>query len=317
MITSHESSVIRYLRSIAMLSIVICHFQQAYDNKWAWVFNVGVQMFLTLSGWLYGNKNITNWKKWCKDKIYKLYIPYIIYVLSVFVVYRLFSIDTFTVKNLVIYIFDAQWILGNVKGMSHLWFMTAIALCYMLTPFLQYIRNKGYVFICLLLHSCVGILNTFVFHLYLDVFVCLFIYVFSYLFASLSSLSRRVYMVCIFGLFGYILYTINWQILLDYSNGLNKMFHMLLAFLCIMLPIIISNRFKTIKVPSLVSRFDRDSYYIYITHHIFMLGPLSLAFYTQYKVVNVGMIIVLTLLSSFLLKLLTEIILNKFKNIRL
>ena len=300
-----------------MLCIVICHFQQAYDSKWAWVFNVGVQLFLALSGWLYGNKNITDRGKWCKDKIYKLYVPYIVYVLSIFVVYRLFSIDTFTIKNLVIYIFDAQWILGYVNGLSHLWFMTAIALCYILTPFLQYVRNKGYVSVSLLFLSCIGVLNIFVFHLYMNVFSCLFMYVFSYLFVSLPLLSKRVCVVCLVGIFSYLLYIIDWQVLLDYSNGVNKLFHILLAFLCVVLPIGISNRSKMVKVPSFLSWFDRNSYYIYLTHHVFILGPLSLAFYTQHKVINIGIVIVLTLLSTFFLKLLTGAILSNLKNIKL
>ena len=103
-------------------------------------------------------KDITNWKKWY-DKIFKLYISYIIYVLLIFVVYRLFSINTFSVKDLVIYVFDSQWILGDVQGFFHFWFMTAIALCYMLAPILQYISNKGYISICSLLPSFVGLLN--------------------------------------------------------------------------------------------------------------------------------------------------------------
>ena len=87
MLNNNESCIITYIRVFAMFLIVICHLQQAYDNKWAWVFNVGVQVFLAISGWLYGNKNIVNWGKWYKDKIMKLYVPYIIYVVSSYIFY--------------------------------------------------------------------------------------------------------------------------------------------------------------------------------------------------------------------------------------
>ena len=37
-----------------MVSIVTCHFMQSLGNHWAWVFNIGVQVFLLMSGFLYG-----------------------------------------------------------------------------------------------------------------------------------------------------------------------------------------------------------------------------------------------------------------------
>ena len=87
MISKIEINIIRYIRSYALFSIIACHFLQVYNNKWAWVLNVGVQIFLAISGYLYGNKNIVDWSKWFKDKIKKLYIPYIIYIILIFSIY--------------------------------------------------------------------------------------------------------------------------------------------------------------------------------------------------------------------------------------
>lgn len=48
-----------------MLSIVTCHIFQAYNIPiWGCIFNVGVQIFFVLSGYLYGYKTIDNWKSW-------------------------------------------------------------------------------------------------------------------------------------------------------------------------------------------------------------------------------------------------------------
>lgn len=57
---------ISFVRFIAMICIISCHIMQRdgfstyiYGARieWAWWFNVGVQMFLFISGYLYGQKD--------------------------------------------------------------------------------------------------------------------------------------------------------------------------------------------------------------------------------------------------------------------
>ncbi len=62
-ISDEESKAISLVRIMAMFSIVLCHVFQAYNNSLAWRFNVGVQVFLVLSGYLYGHKEISGWCK--------------------------------------------------------------------------------------------------------------------------------------------------------------------------------------------------------------------------------------------------------------
>ena len=56
-----ESVSIRYLRAIATLLIVACHFLQTMGNSWAYILNIGVQLFFVMSGYLYGHKEISDW----------------------------------------------------------------------------------------------------------------------------------------------------------------------------------------------------------------------------------------------------------------
>ena len=49
---------IGFARFIAMCFIIVCHILQYFGYELAWWLNVGVQMFLFISGFLYGNKNI-------------------------------------------------------------------------------------------------------------------------------------------------------------------------------------------------------------------------------------------------------------------
>ena len=79
----YESTAISCLRVLAMFSIVSCHFMQALDNHWAWVFNLGVQVFLLISGFLFGHQHITNWMSWWGKRFLRIYIPFIIFFLAV------------------------------------------------------------------------------------------------------------------------------------------------------------------------------------------------------------------------------------------
>ena len=68
---------IQIIRILAMLSIVICHIVQETNNKYlvmsAQFFNIGVYIFLIISGYLYSEKNIEV-KSFYKKKIFKNYI---------------------------------------------------------------------------------------------------------------------------------------------------------------------------------------------------------------------------------------------------
>ena len=61
-----ESHGLVIIRVFAMLSIVVCHLFQSYNHGLAGLFNIGVQVFFVLSGYLYGTKMILDWKNWAK-----------------------------------------------------------------------------------------------------------------------------------------------------------------------------------------------------------------------------------------------------------
>lgn len=304
MISTQESYVIKYIRSFAMLSIILCHLLQAYDNKWAWIFNIGVQVFLAISGWLYGNKEISNWGKWYKDKFKKLYIPYIIYVIIAFLVYQIINIKVFSIKALMIYILDMQWILGGVEGLSHLWFMTTIVFCYVITPILQFLKKHATIYMFCL--CVIGILNMLIFRICLGLFSCFLVYCFSYFFACLSYKTRKIYVYFMLSASIILLHIIDWNIILDYTNNLNKLFHVLLGISIVILPIHFAYKLKRIRLSTIITLFDKYSFYAYLTHHLYMLGPLSIAYLTNSIEINISLITVLTILSAFTLKIVSD-----------
>lgn len=53
--SSYDYSV-SLIRLIATIFIITCHIMQYLSIELAWWFNVGVQIFLCMSGYLYGKK---------------------------------------------------------------------------------------------------------------------------------------------------------------------------------------------------------------------------------------------------------------------
>lgn len=116
MITKNESKTISWLRALSMILIVICHICQAYSNCWAFVFNIGVQIFLVLSGVLYGNKIITDWRYWIFRRINRIYLPMLVLLFIMLPVYLLLQPSFFSGKIFLTNIFNLQGFLFALGG---------------------------------------------------------------------------------------------------------------------------------------------------------------------------------------------------------
>ncbi|MBR4723604.1 MAG: acyltransferase family protein, partial [Clostridia bacterium] len=69
-ISREESNIISVIRVFAMFLIVLCHISYTY-GKFAFigqVFNVGVDVFFIVSGFIYGQKQIECTYKWVKNR---------------------------------------------------------------------------------------------------------------------------------------------------------------------------------------------------------------------------------------------------------
>lgn len=93
-----ESGAISIMRILAMFSIIVCHLLQAYNNRYCWLFNIGVWVFLAISGYLYGCKVIEDWGHWFKTRFKKLYIPYILFLLACIPFYYIFVPEKISVS---------------------------------------------------------------------------------------------------------------------------------------------------------------------------------------------------------------------------
>ena len=77
------SEALSIMRAFAMVSIVLCHYVH-WIERIAWIgqfLNVGVPVFILISGFLYGHKYISDFKTWFIQRYLKIMIPIGVYCL--------------------------------------------------------------------------------------------------------------------------------------------------------------------------------------------------------------------------------------------
>ncbi|MCU6770368.1 Uncharacterized protein conserved in bacteria [uncultured Bacteroides sp.] len=308
-----ESCAISILRSLAMVSIVTCHILQATNNKYCWLFNIGVQVFLAISGYLNGRKYIENWIYWAKKRLNKLYVPYITFILICFIFYYIFAPNNINVKSVVIHILDLQGLVSsaNISGLSHLWFMSIIAICYIITPILQFVRKYN---ILIPVFIVISILNFFIFKICVVPFSWLFVYIMGYMYGASTIFWKRRITVFVSCLFIWLSLFISWEDILDYQNIINQLFHAMSGLFAIIFTIILFKRFNITLKNKIISTTDKYSYEIYLVHHVFILGPFSLMTITGNLFINISSIIVLTFLCSIILNYISSKICSYINN---
>lgn len=307
-ITVSERNAISVVRSCAMLMIVLCHLLQAYGNNLAWLFNAGVQVFFVLSGYLYGHKYIADWRKWFSARIRKLYIPVALFSVVMLTVMKFVCSEPVKLLNYVSYLLDIQAFRGGYNGLSHLWFMTAIAVCYATTPLLQ--RFKKFAPYLLLILLVANALIYMMLKKDIACFTWISLYSAGYCYARLGRF--RKYALCFFSvLFVLLTCCLNWEVILQYDNVLNKAWHGVAGVVFCLLGIKTFSRLPVARLMPAIAPFDKYSFYIYITHHIFILGPLALIPHISSTYLAISLVVVSTILSTTALVMATNYINNK------
>lgn len=281
-----RDNAVSYVRCLAMLMIVLCHIFQYCDLELAWWLNVGVQIFLVVSGFLYGQKDIGDSVEWFIRQAKKILVPYWIYCL--------FFICVCMMKDNISFMSIIRLLTcsGVVAGVQHVWFIPYILFCYIITPFLLKIKKRYeerplyitiIVFILLMILISVEgtLLNSF---FRPPEVVC---YVSGYLIAILMQKTekRTMYILTavsiavasvLNGIRIYLKYFETFpesEWFITFFSYFEKYAHSILG---IALFLFLYMVFKGCK-ESVISRFsDKYSYYIYLVHHAFILGPFSL-----------------------------------------
>lgn len=303
-----------------MCSIIACHFCQYYESEWAWWLNVGVQVFFIISGFLYGTKAIEEPIGWLKKQFKKILLPYYIFLIFAIIGYILVAPDKIGVKNIVSSVFTV----GQIKGIGHLWFVSNILFCYLITPYLAALRDYllqkslfrmlAIVTIILCVYSLIGIITNEYFRP--GRINC---YILGYFTAALCNRYGHKKILWCFWLsllpctLSNVVYCY-----LHYTKGLamdgmlahiTDFSHMFLGYSLSMLMMILLRNIKQSKV---LQFSDKYSYEIYLVHQLFILSPLTLLVITDNIVLNIVVTTVVILVTGILLKKMNMTIHAKF-----
>lgn len=313
------------IRFTAMSSIIACHFCQYYGSEWAWWLNVGVQIFFIISGYLYGTKKLSSPFKWMKRQFSKIMIPYWICLSFTLIVYFFHTPYLLSIKRVI----GAYFTLGTIKGIEHLWFISYILFCYLITPFLSYLRDylvKCSIFktliILIVMLSIYSLCGVFLKIHFRPGLVCC--YIVGYFIAVLQSRVKinvvklalfSSILPCLFlnAIYCYFRYYHN----LDMRHGvmlhLTDYSHLSLGLTITLLMMTFVRKVKD----SLYLRFsDKSSYEIYLVHQIFILSPFSLLGITEFPIINIILTICTILIFGSLLHYINKKCNDRFFNIR-
>lgn len=342
-----KNPVVSFARVFAMFLIIMCHIctWQGFIAA-GQLFNVGVELFLLISGVLHAKASNDSFAKFIKKKWCRICIPLYIVVL-IYCILSLFTNNNITITKVLLYVLNLQgigfifpdigdWVAeitqGGLSGMGHTWFLTVIILCYILWYFVVKIvdkkkiqRKQAYIYVSIVLFAA-DVLFVFA-GIELKYFVCFFVgcVIGCDDFENITSMHSQFkfvvptqgdirYMLVSFLMIVALVLRLATKMLYDgtylYDSIVVGMTHIMLAVwifeTCKALLIV-----KKIGLTSLFKQIDEFSYYIYLCHYIFVCGYFSVRNWNYPIIIQFAGFCVLTIVMAAIVKWLD----NKVKSI--
>lgn len=293
--------------------IVTCHFFQAYDNDWAYVLNTGVQIFLLISGFLYGYTGVTDIPRFYSGRIRKVYLPYILWTMIISFLLIAFAYDHFNIRVAVAQIL----MVGRMDGQSHLWFIPVLFICYLILPVFTLIRNRTLslsallVFVLILsgIYAITGEAD----------YLWIMTYFIGFILGMVPNICKALFIPIVILVAFMLLDTPVLELFTDKSFA-GRAIHILsaLGILCLCIVVADVMRGKSGKYPPLLlsrkhpSWLGKFEFEVYLVHQTFLIGPLALVYITDNRIFN----IIICILAIGVTTLLFCILKKKFLDIK-
>lgn len=324
--TGYRDYAISYVRLIAMLMIIVCHFFQFYGNELAFWFNVGVQVFFVISGFLYGAKDIDEPIDFICRQFKKILVPYYTFLIPVSVLFFIFARSEFSITAFI----KSVFCVGTMDGLGHLWFIGYILFCYLITPYLYQLRKKveeyslvkmTAVYIVILLgFVIIGTLTDFYFQ---PNMICC--YIVGFIIASYKNKYGNVALkisAILFIVSAVILNAIRVYVKYFYELSKESIIYKLFSFaepyihllLGVALFFILYYIFKKAGECTLLLWSDKFSFPIYIVHQTFILSAFSTMALTPYFLMNWLLTVLLIIVSGVVLYYVSNCVVKKINN---
>ncbi len=327
---------ISFVRLVATVFIIVCHIYQYFCVGLTFWFNVAVQMFFFISGYLYGNRKIDDVISFYGKNFKKILVPYYLCVIIIGGMGLIFKGDTCNLHDIgKLLILDAA---NNYMPLHNLWFIAYILLCYLMTPFVNKFldrieEKKSYI---MLLEVVLFTLGVYIFFEHYATFykslwiICYLVGIFYRRLSENYGKVQKYIFAVIVGLGaiftkGVDIYLLKNPFILttDEMIGKSLKFHdfghvLLGTFLCIFLSQVFRWIFKNgEKTPRWIVTFldlsDKYSYEIYLVHQVFILGAFSLySVISSVWIATIG-VIVGTIVAAIILHKLSEVVFKIIK----
>lgn len=293
-----QRDVLNLIRWISAIAIVACHVLQAYGSIYAYTFNVGVQVFFLLSGFLYGGRHITDIKKFYWGRIKKLYIPFVIWcIISAILLY--INVPQKISLQVLFYQF-AMW--HCMPGQEHLWFMQVIFICYLLLPLVDFILTKNVPIPIILAITLFGI----ALHLhYTPTLIWIALYFIGYAMGRWRSTIVCITLVSVVA----TIYLAGGQGGLVQSMAepqiIGLLTHVVFGIVVFGLFLIAA---QYITLPRVLSRMVQmpGAYEVYLVHPLFLMGPCALLALTEIRALNITLALMAVMLTASAFYLLSK-----------
>lgn len=318
MVTKNKYDMsLSFIRVVAMCSIILCHiFNETKYFSLGQIFNVGVQIFIILSAYLYGKKNIIFPLKWLYTRFIRILIPMYIFMIFLFSV-RYFLGYGIEWKKYIIYLLNLQEIFGGVTGAGHLWFLTPLMFCYFITPVLNSLKFKKYniMCFCVFLFIIQVILSLYGNKIiYRDIsLMLLFSIVYGYSVYANKKLSNKFLFFLIPAMLSIGSMRLICKYFLDgsyiYNTCITEYLQIALGiciFLFLKILFVYINKWNIPNINSIILYWDKISLYIYITHYMFFVGPFSIIKATPIFIINIFLALLFAWIFAVILKNITE-----------
>lgn len=322
----NKDSTISLIRLISIIMIISCHVLQGIGNEAAYWVNIGVQIFFFTSGYLYGKKEISNYIDFFKSRLKKILLPTFIIVLIMIVVEKLFLHISHHPLHILCNILGLGGFSSTMYSLSHTWFISYILICYLITPILQTLfKNSNNKLITLF--WCMATLIIFKYFGIISINeIWIINYILGYFFSNCctSDKKQKYFFVIISGL-AIILLPLTVAVQENMFNFLPTatsyfgsqilaLEHVLLGCTLFIVFYEIFSKLN-IKYNSILKFSDKYSFFVYLTHQIFILRDFSVLNLTNNLFVNILFIITLSILSGVGLYYIYRLVCHFLENI--
>jgi len=181
---------------------------------------------------------------------------------------------------------------------------------YISTPLLQRIRKKSTIVFPALLFF-ISALYVSVPLKYLFVFSWFYLYALGYLYVNLSERWKLIYTSLLLLIMLSVIIKLHPEDLFNYYGMEYRLLHDIGGFIIVVSGVFLMSRLKWLKVPKIISFFDKYSFHVFLVHFIVFCGPFSMAYLTHCIELNVFLMLLISTVATFVFVKILDLVNHK------